>query len=263
MEGGQKLPYAIVNDLSGDGKCSATKHNNQSALKITSKYSLLASRSPGAIPSPLWGLVRNVPMNLGQIILDQSCQNIGNAPWKEHSCRLTFLDLAFAFMRKWRVQFTHLAEGWELRFLKHYLYSSPFLNCVSLFTHLLTFCSPERKVKLALLIRRRNVEVWRSKETCVKVHIWNWQNQIGTQDFKHVLFDHPSASCQILGGEMQVVFCPPPASNPMVPIQCCSIHLAHLFYVLQGMCLHLSWWTHREGAEVPHPVPESLLDLHL
>lgn len=53
MEGGQKLPYAIVNDLSGDGKCSATKHNNQSALKISSKYSLLASRSPGAIPSPL------------------------------------------------------------------------------------------------------------------------------------------------------------------------------------------------------------------
>lgn len=53
MEGGQKLPYTIINDLSGDGKCSATKRNNQSALKITSKYSLLASRSPGAILSPL------------------------------------------------------------------------------------------------------------------------------------------------------------------------------------------------------------------
>lgn len=53
MEGGQKLLNAIVNDLSGDGKCSATKRNNQSALKITSKYSLLASRSPGAILSPL------------------------------------------------------------------------------------------------------------------------------------------------------------------------------------------------------------------
>lgn len=92
MEGGQKLPYTIINDLSGDGKCSATKHNNQSALKITSKYSLLAFRSPGAIPSPLWGLVRNVPMNLGWIILGQSCQNIGNAPWKEHSYRLTFPD---------------------------------------------------------------------------------------------------------------------------------------------------------------------------
>lgn len=53
MEGGQKLPYTIINDLSRDGKCSATKRNNQSALKITSKSSLLASRSPGAIPSPL------------------------------------------------------------------------------------------------------------------------------------------------------------------------------------------------------------------
>lgn len=53
MEGGKKLPYIIVNDLSGDGKCSATKHNNQNALKITSEYSLLASRSPGAIQSPL------------------------------------------------------------------------------------------------------------------------------------------------------------------------------------------------------------------
>lgn len=47
IEGRKKLPYTIVNDLSRDGKCSATKHNNQSALKITSKYSLLASRSPG------------------------------------------------------------------------------------------------------------------------------------------------------------------------------------------------------------------------
>lgn len=92
MERGKKLPYTIVNDLSGDGKCSATKYNNQSALKITSKYSLLASRSPGAISSPLWGLVRNMPMNLGWIILGQSCQNIGKAQWKEHSCRLTFLD---------------------------------------------------------------------------------------------------------------------------------------------------------------------------
>lgn len=53
MEGGKKLPYTIVNDLSGEGKCSATQHNNQSALKITSKYSLLAFRSLGAIPSPL------------------------------------------------------------------------------------------------------------------------------------------------------------------------------------------------------------------
>lgn len=53
MEGGKKQPYTIINDLSGDRKCSTTKHNNQSALKITSKYSLLASRSPGAIPSPL------------------------------------------------------------------------------------------------------------------------------------------------------------------------------------------------------------------
>lgn len=53
MKGGQKLPYTIINDLSGDGKCSATKHNNQSASKITSEYSLLAFRSPGAIPSPL------------------------------------------------------------------------------------------------------------------------------------------------------------------------------------------------------------------
>lgn len=26
--------YAIVNDLSGDRKCSATQHNNQSALKL-------------------------------------------------------------------------------------------------------------------------------------------------------------------------------------------------------------------------------------
>lgn len=28
------MPYAIVNDLSGDRKCSATQHNNQSALKL-------------------------------------------------------------------------------------------------------------------------------------------------------------------------------------------------------------------------------------
>lgn len=92
MEGGKKLPYSIINDLSGDRKCSATKRNNQSALKITSKYSLLAFRSPGAIPSPLWGLVRNVPINLGWIILGQSCQNTGNARWKGHSCRLTLLN---------------------------------------------------------------------------------------------------------------------------------------------------------------------------
>lgn len=51
MEGGKKLPYSIINDLSRDRKCSATKRNNQSALKITSKYSLLAFRSPGAIPA--------------------------------------------------------------------------------------------------------------------------------------------------------------------------------------------------------------------
>lgn len=92
MEGGKKQPYTIVNDLSGDRKCSATQYNNQSALKITSKYSLLASGSLGAIPSSLWVLVRNVPMNLGWIILGQSCQNIGKAQWKEHSYRLTFLD---------------------------------------------------------------------------------------------------------------------------------------------------------------------------
>lgn len=115
MEGGQKLPYAIVNDLSGDGKCSATKHNNQSAMKITSKYSLLASRSPGAIPSPLWGLVRNVPMNLGRIILDQSCQNIGNAPWKEHSCRLTFLGSGICIYEEMKGPIYTLSWGWRTK----------------------------------------------------------------------------------------------------------------------------------------------------
>lgn len=94
-------------------------------------------------------------------------------------------------MRKWRVQFTHLAKGRELRFLEDCLYFRHFPKCFSLFTHLISFCSPERMVALALLIRRRNFEIWRSKETCVKVHTWNWQNQIGTQDFRHGLFAHP------------------------------------------------------------------------
>lgn len=51
MEGVRKLPSSAVNDFSGDGKCSAAKHNNWRALKITSRYSLLASRSLGAISS--------------------------------------------------------------------------------------------------------------------------------------------------------------------------------------------------------------------
>lgn len=138
MEGGRKLPYTIVNDLSGDGKCSATKHNNQSALKITSKYSLLASRSPGAISSPLWGLVRNVPMNLGWITLGQSCQNIGNAQWKEHSCRLTFLDSGICIYEETKGPIS--AVSWGKGTEVSQVLSSPhvFLGVSHMFTHLIS-----------------------------------------------------------------------------------------------------------------------------
>lgn len=133
MEGGKKLPYTIINDLSGDRNCSATEHNNQSALKITSKYSLLASMSLGAILSPLWELVRNVPVNLGWIILGQSCQNIGDAQWKEHSCRLTFLDSGICICEETKGPIWILRQGMRTKYclLEYRLYSMHFPRCFS------------------------------------------------------------------------------------------------------------------------------------
>lgn len=194
MEGGKKLPYTTVNDLSGDRECSATKHNNQSALKITSKYSLLASRSPGAISSPLWGLVRNVPMNLGWIILGQSCQNIGNAQWKEHSCRLTFLDSGICIHEETKGPISALSRGKRIEVSHALSIPGIFLGVVHMFTHWISFNNHERMVALVSFFRLRNFELWKSKETYVRSHTCKWWNQLGNHDcpdLRPVLFAHP------------------------------------------------------------------------
>lgn len=171
---GKKLPYTIVNDLSGDGKCSATKHNNRSALKITRKYSLLACRSPGAISSPLWGLVRNVPMNLGWIILGQSCQNIGNAPWKEHSYRLTFLDSGICIYEETKGPISALSWGKRTEFSQVLSIPGIFLGVAHMFTHLIFFNNRERMIALVSFFRLRNFKLWKSKETYVRSHTYKW-----------------------------------------------------------------------------------------
>lgn len=174
MEGGKKQPYTIVNDLSGDGKCSATKHNNQSALKITSEYSLLASRSPGAISSPLWGLVRNMPVNLGWIILGQFCQNIGNAQWKEHSCRLTFLDSSICIYEETKGPNSALSRGKRTEISQALSIPGIFLGVTYIFTHLISFNDHGRMVALVSFLRPRNFELWKNKETYGRSHTCKW-----------------------------------------------------------------------------------------
>lgn len=157
-------------------------------------------------------------MNLGWIILGQSCQNTGNAQWKEHRCRLTFLDPGICIYEEAKDPIYTLSWGKRTQFSWAQAVSQAFSLAFRICILSLLRQSQEngcispicQNKKLWALAKNRNLCKW---QQTIRIH--------DCRDSRHV--PTPAASGQDFRGKMHVrvlLLHPSHGAHAVLPRRC-------------------------------------------